>query len=332
MMVKVDYQQAEKIGRILKQYKPGREFLKREFLSFDADRETKLRIYMLSVAICHQTQYLHHPAKNLWGWEYLEYGFLKMLKEGNPLLNPGYLCICSDSDISSLLRAAFSPDGREENSTLDRVDERIQMLQETCRVVKCRYKARISDLIDQSRGLLVNNGGGLYEVLSQMTAFSDPHKKKITFFLKLASEAGILSIRDPENCIPIMDYHMQRILLRTGCVEITDDSLRQKLMNRETMTSDEPVRSACIEAVKVIAQFSGHSVFTMNDFFWPLGRSCCTTTLLCQTGKCAKSPCTLAYVLGLENHDTCILEYACRGRMVESYRNLFEPVTDTHFY
>ncbi|MFU8843136.1 MAG: hypothetical protein ACNA7V_04940 [Bacteroidales bacterium] len=331
-MVQVDHQQAERVGLVLKEFKPGNDFLRREFLSFDADRETKLRIYLLSVAICHQTRHLHHPVKNIWGWEHLEYGFLKMFREGNPLLNPGYLCICNDLDISSLLKAAFSPDGKEENSTLDRIDERLKMLQEICRVVKSRYKARISALIDQSRGLLINNGCGLYEVLPHFTAFSDPQKKKTSFFLKLASEAGLLSIRDPENCIPIMDYHMQRVLLRTGCVEVTDDTLRQKLIKSERMVSDEPVRSACIDAVKIIAQFSGHAIFAMNDFLWPLGRSCCSTTLLCQTGKCAKSPCTLSTVLGLENHDTCILEDVCKGRTVESYRSLFEPVMDTHFY
>jgi hypothetical protein len=331
-MVQVNVQQAERIGKVLQQYRISSDFLKREFLSFDADRETKLRIYLLSVAICHQTHRLHHPAKNLWGWDFMEYAFLKMLKKGNPLLNPGYLCICSDSDISTILRETFSPDGKPENSTLDRIDERTQMLQEICRVIKNRHKARVSDLIDQSRGMLVNNGNGLYEVLAQITAFSDPQKKKITFFLKLATEAGLLNIRDTENIIPIMDYHMQRVLLRTGCVEVSDDILRQKLLSRERVDSDEPVRSACIEAVKIIKDISGHSILSMNDFFWPLGRSCCNETLLCQSRDCGKIPCTLMGVIGLEKHHTCILEDVCKGPIFESYRNLFEPAAETHFY
>jgi hypothetical protein len=331
-MVEVNSQQAEKVGKILKQYRISRDFLQREFLSFDADRETKLRVYLLSAAICHQTQHLHHPLKNLWGWEYLEYGFLKMLKEGNPLLNPGYLSICTDSDISSILRETFSPDGKEEHSTLDRIGERTQMLHEICRAVKNQYKSKISCLIDQSGGWLTNKGSGLYEVLSRFAAFSDPLKKKITFFLKLASDAGVLNIKDPENCIPIMDYHMQRVLLRTGCVVIMDAGLRQQLTERKKRATDEPVRSACVEAVKTIARVSGHSVITLNDFLWPLGRSCCNTSFLCQDRHCEKSPCTLYRVVSLEQHDTCIFDSVCLGRDDENFRKLFEPHTETHFY
>jgi hypothetical protein len=332
MMVQVNGQQCERIGMILKQYRISNDFLKREFLSFDADRETKLRIYLLSVAICHQTHHLHDPLKNLWGWDFMEYAFLKMLKKGNPLLNPGYLCICSDSDISTILREAFSPDGRPENSTLDRIEERTRMLQEICKFIKSNYKSRVSDLIDQARGLLINNGSGLYEVLAKIPAFSDPQKKKITFFLKLSTEAGLLNIRDDENMVPIMDYHMQRVLLRTGCVDVLDDILRQKLLHRQKVDSDEPVRSACIEAIKIIKDISGHSIFAMNDFFWPLGRSCCNETLLCQIRQCGKTPCSLAGVIALEEHHACILEDGCKGVQFESYRDLFEPEAETHFY
>jgi hypothetical protein len=331
-MVKVNIEQSKKVGKLLKQYTISKRFLEREFQSFNADRETKLRMYLLSSAICHQTHNLHDPIQNLWGWEYMEYGFLKMLKEGNPLLNPGYLSICCDTDVSIILKEAFSPDGKPEHSTLDRIEERTQMLLEICRVVKISHKGRVSDLIDQSGGRLINNGNGLYEILSRFKGFSDPRKKKITFFLKLATDAGVLSIRDPENCIPIMDYHMQRVLLRTGCVDITDTGLREQLTQRIQLVSDEPVRGACIEAIRIIARASGYSLFSMNDFFWPLGRSCCNNTLLCRNHHCEKSPCTLPVMIDIPHHDACILESVCKGRNLESYRKLYEPVTDTHFY
>ncbi|OQX81716.1 MAG: hypothetical protein B6D61_00380, partial [Bacteroidetes bacterium 4484_249] len=53
--VSVNIEQCNNIGNTLKQMSIRPEFYKREFLSFESDRETKLRVYFLSVAICHQT-------------------------------------------------------------------------------------------------------------------------------------------------------------------------------------------------------------------------------------------------------------------------------------
>jgi hypothetical protein len=308
------------------------EYYNREFIRFEADRETKLRIYFLSVAICHQTHQLHHPGLNLWGWDYIEYAFLQMFKKKHPIINPGYVSTCCDSDITKYLHEAFSPDGTIENSTLDRIDERSGMILEICRVVRTKYNRNIAEMIDGCEGKLLNNGNGLYEVLSQFTAFSDPLKKKITFFLKLATDAGLIRIKDPENLVPIMDYHMQRVLLRTGCVEIADDDVKKKIIARELLPSDEWVRKGCIEAIKLIALDSGHELTKMNDFFWPLGRSCCNETQLCQIRTCQKSPCSLMNMLTLSSHDECLLEGSCKGATNADYRRLWEPTVKTHYY
>ena len=106
---------------------------------------------------------------------------------------------------------------------------------------------------------------------------------------------------------------MQRVLLRTGCVEIVDDDLRKKFTARIPLSSDEPIRTGCIDAIKLISQLSGHAASKLNDFFWPLGRSCCNETQLCQIRTCMKNPCSLMNMLTLSSHDECLLEGSCKG-------------------
>jgi hypothetical protein len=331
-MITLDRDRCHRVAGAIKNLNIRKTFYNRPFLSFDADRETKLRVYLLSAAICHQTHKLHHPGLNLWGWEYLEYGFLKMLEERNVLLNPGYMSMCREPDIEGMLLSAFSPDGNPLNCTLDRIPERTSMLMEICRELKQNHRSKVSDMVDQAEGLLINEGRGLYESLSRFQAFEDPFKKKISFFIKLATDAGVLRIRDPENLIPIMDYHMQRVLLRMGCIELGDDALRKALAEKRQLSSESEIRQSCIDAVRMIALASGYDVLKMNDLFWPLGRSCCNTMALCEAGSCIKTPCTFEVVADLEEHQQCFFEAVCRGSTDDAFRSLWEPVVDTHFY
>lgn len=331
-LVTVNQEQSVKIGEVLKSIKIRPDFMKREFLKANADRETKLRIYFLAAAICHQTHNLVNHKLNLWGWDYLEYGFLQMLKTGSALFNPGYVCMSDHKEITYYLRKTFSPDGNPENCTLDRLFERTEMIIEICKLVKDNNHSSIAELVDGCDGGLINNGKGLYEVLSRFTAFSDPQKKKITFFLKLATDAGLIKIKDPENIIPIMDYHMQRVIMRMGCIEIEDQKLRSELLAKKKISSDEIIRKACIESVKIIAEVSGHSIISINDFFWPLGRSCCNENTLCDDGVCMKNPCSFDLIVDLKNHNNCLFEGVCFGSKDSSYRELWEPIVKTHFY
>ena len=328
----VNKEKCKHVGEVLKGINIRPEFYKREFLSFNNARETKLLVYLFSAAICHQTHSLYHPGLNLWGWDYLEYGFLKMVSENSPLLSPDYLATEPESSISNELLAAFSVDGNPGNSTLDRIEERTSMLVELSKHLKAYYNSSAVDFIDQSDGFLVSNEKGIYKTLGEFMAFSDPQKKKITFLLKLAQDAGIITIKDRSNIIPIMDYHMQRVLLRLGCVDFQNKEYFNQLRRKTPLFSDEPIRSACIQAAKIIAEVSGHGIMKMNDFFWPLGRSCCNTTTICHDHVCRKSPCTFQLMADIQSHSNCIFEKICKGNASDEFRELWEPVIKTHYY
>jgi hypothetical protein len=275
---------------------------------------------------------LHHPGLNLWGWDYLEHAFLKIAKNKPELIDPKYLNEISESELCDELRPFFSYDGTTESCTLDRLDERAKLMIEASGFIVEAYKGQVGEMLNSTGQKLYNSGNGMYELLIKMEAFSDPFQKKSTFLIKLLEEASLLKIEDTSDFIPIMDYHMQRVLMRLGCVEIIDEQMHLQLVARTPVNSDEEIRSACIEAFKIIANISGYPVTKMNDFFWSLGRSCCNETILCKDGFCNKSPCTLFQIVNIKEHNFCIFEQSCKGKQDESYRKLWQPLVETHFY
>ncbi|NVO21126.1 MAG: hypothetical protein HXX13_15595 [Bacteroidetes bacterium] len=330
--VSVNEEVCQQVAAVVKGLKLKKSFYNRPFLTVNAPFEIRLRGFFYAVAICHQTYNLAYPLKNLYGWDYLEDAFTSLIHSQDEILSSGYFCTNDPSFLEEKLAAYFSPDGTASNSTLDRIQERTSMLIELDQFVLMNYQSKLTNLVKNTEGLLFSNGQGYYEILPGVKAFEDPMRKKITFLLKLLEEAGMIKVLDPVNFIPIMDYHMQRVLLRMGCVNIYNQELKDKLTARQTLSSDAVVRIACIEAFKYIAVLSGFPVTKMNDFFWSLGRSCCHEKPLCQVGKCEKEPCTFKEIINITDHSACAFQQVCKGAVDQEFRNLWQPVVETHYY
>jgi len=325
-------QQSYRVAQAIKPLKLKMDFYSRPYLNVDADEEIRFRMHFFAVAICHQTHQLYHPKLNIYGWDFIEYIFVKLAKTNNTLLHPNYLRSATISEIASRLSIEFSHSDNGIKCSLDRLDERARLMKDAAEFLSIKFDGKVSEIFERSKNYLISDERGLYAQLSQMEAFADPQQKKSTFLIKLLEEDGLVRIQDPENFIPIMDYHMQRVLLRLGCVEVTDDDLRDKILRRVTLSSDEPIRQLCIIAFKMIAEDSGHPVTKMNDFFWSLGRSCCHETTLCTDKVCSKSPCTFTEIVEVSDHSMCAFQEICKGATDESYRKLWQPVVETHFY
>lgn len=324
--------QIERCGQVLKNITIRSEFYHRPFLKNNNVPELKLSMIFNAVAICHQTRTLFHPGLNLYGWDYLEDGFLRLANTTSWLLQPEYLVSVSNHDIADALSVTFSPDNNPIHTTLDRLEERARLMKGLACFVTEKYNVSFSALVAASDNKL-GGSNGMYSLLKQVEAFADPRSKKTSFLLKLLTDAQLFTMQDPENYLPVMDYHMQRVLLRLGCIEVTDSQLFEMLTGRQLQKSDEPIRTACIDALAEIARISGHPGWVMNDFFWPLGRSCCHRNPLCKSGICEKEPCTLKSMALLpDDHRNCIFQHFCFGNQNEKYRNLYEPIVKTHYY
>ena len=115
-------------------------------------------------------------------------------------------------------------------------------------------------------------------------------KKAILLVLILANRPeGFLDLRDPESLGPIVDYHLMRGCLRTGCVTITDSDLLDRMENRAWVSAGEEaaVRSACFDALGRLCDASGLTVAQIDGFFFVNGRKRCLET---QAAKCDECP------------------------------------------
>lgn len=330
--VAVNTDQCKAIGKVLQTLSVKPSVYQREYFSLSAPTETKLRMFLFSIGICQQTHTLINKKLNLVGFNYLEKVFADLAKANSELLDPFFVINQTPQALSKRFATLFSETGDPKDCTLDRLDERSRLCIDMSQKLLANYAGQIGALIAKSEGFLVGKQG-IYELLSNFEAYSDPFKKKSSLFVSFAHQAGLFAIRDLDNLIPIMDYHMQRVLLRFGCVEVLDEQLRRALVQKENLSSDEEIRSASIDAVHQLARYSGHSVFNVHDFLWPLGRSCCKEKPLCQSGLCDKTPCTFdSFILLPSRHTHCVFEGTCKGSFNKAYRNLWQPLVDTHYY
>ncbi|KAF5066799.1 hypothetical protein DSECCO2_260070 [anaerobic digester metagenome] len=330
--IKPDPERCRAVGLLTGTLRIRQSFYDRRFLKARLKKEAKLSMLFGAVAICHQTNALHSAKKNLSGWDYMEAAFLSLAEQSSWLLEPTVVAQTNKNVIRKALLTAFSDSGHAGDSTLDRIDERADLYQDLCKMITRQYGGKFGQLLASSKGLLISNGGGFYELLAASMAFGDPVRKKSSFLFKLLYDSGLYTVNDPENFVPIMDYHMQRVLLRMGCLIINDKILEEKLISGAEMQSDEPVRSACIEALKIIAIHSGFQPWVMNDFFWSLGRSCCNETTLCSDHFCIKKPCTFHLMTEISDHSGCAFASCCLGNNDIKYRSFREPNVKTHYY
>ena len=330
--VVVNEEQCKLIAEKLAPLNFRKELLQREYLTFPADRETKLRVFLYSAAICHQTHTLINRRKNIKGWNCIEFTYAGLGKTNSNLIDPAYLATLSPVELAEQLKPIFSEDGNPENCTLDRLEERSQILINISKKLNQEYHGKIENLLEKTENKLINQHQGLYELLEKFPAFGDPLRKKSMVFIMSTLDANLLILEDPENMVPVMDYHMQRLLLRTGCVEIIDPELKQTLQTKKLLKSDEEIRTACVEAVKLLCQFSNRNVLEMDNFLWSLGRSCCRDKILCVDKTCSKNPCTFNLFVDLPEHKSCLFESVCKGKDNEEYRRYWQPQVNTTHY
>jgi len=328
----VNANQCEKIAEIVKRLKFRPDFLNKEIYTFTDDKETKARVYFYATAICHQTKKLISEKRRLMGWDYLTKVLIELSKNEPTFLEPKNLKLMDKNKLTKRLKILFSDYNDLEHTTIERVEERARFLIDCAKIIDEKYSGKVLNLLEKSSGYLVNNHG-LYKLLEEFKAYNDPLRKKSGVLLDFLTTSGVFKIKDPENFAPIVDYHIQRVLLRMGCIEVNDESLRKKLMNFKKLDSDEEFRIAAQEVLKKISKMSGKTLIELDPLFWSLGRSCChIKTTLCYDKVCDKNPCTFYTFMDLTNHNKCVFENICKGGTDEKYRKMLEPNVETHFY
>ncbi len=106
----------------------------------------------------------------------------------------------------------------------------------------------------------------------------DPLRKKsvlLALILRQRPE-GFLRVEQEEVVPPVVDYHVQRGCLRMGLVRVHDSALRQRLIRRQLLNSEQhwAVREACFTAMAALQEASGRSMGAVDWLFFQNRRHC----------------------------------------------------------
>jgi hypothetical protein len=139
----------------------------------------------------------------------------------------------------------------------------------------------------------------------------DPLRKKSSLLAVILHDRpeNFLPLRPEEQVAPIIDYHLMRSCLRVGLIDVIDEELRGKLLNRQVVSADEEwaVRFPSYQAVDRVVALSGKSSSAVDQYFFGARKRCPEMT----EPECG----------------SCELDPVCAHR-----RGLFQPVLRTSFY
>jgi len=167
-------------------------------------------------------------------------------------------------------------------------------------------------LLDQANHTETPGATLLAQLRQQPGYMGDPLLKKAHLLLIILANRpeAFLQLRDPQTIQPIVDYHMMRGCLRTGCVQINDPDLQRRLENRAWVDVPEElaIRQATGRAIAALVDQSDTSVAAVDGFFFVNGRKNCLET---EPAAC----------------EQCPVQDAC-----EQHTALFQPVIRTTAY
>ena len=297
------------------------------------DLETALRILFFFMVINYDTRGISGVINGRYyrGSNYLLRLLMKLAEEDPGILDPSRMAKLELTDFL----AWFGPP--EKAKAPRRPVERVILLRDAAEKLLELYGGRVSALLEACSGR-IGGPGGLRERLSVFKAFSDPLAKKTMVFAILAMVEGLWEPLDPENITVGVDYHLQRVALRTGMVKVLDEKLLTKLKARRFVSAEEhnAIRSACLEAYTLVSRFSGLSQVELDQIFWHIGRCCCHYAEVPACGP--RKPCYRAKTCSLLSATNyacpgyCPLDGVCEASLDEEKVKLMEPKVITYYY
>ena len=275
-------------------------------------------------AICHQTRNFEGEINGKYarGWDYLLLCFIEEFKK-----NPSFI------KVENMARITGKMLERILNGSGDRHYERAYLLNNSARILKRDFSGDIFKINEVSGGYIKRvDGPQMIELFKRFKAYSDPLAKKTFLFLNIAKKVGFWEIKDEENLWTPVDYHLERVSIRIGLVEV-DKKLKDKLTEgrRIPQTLDLRIRNKVGESVKKVSEISKISIENLDQLLWALGRSLCLREKpLCEGGD--DNNCTLKLVSGLSCKEKCFIFDVCMAYKDQKRRKLKEPNVFTIYY
>ena len=186
--------------------------------------------------------------------------------------------------------------------------QRFLLLKNFGKVLAQRFKGDLNFLYQRSRGYYSGDRNGFLDLMNSFEAYADKYHKKTFLLCKVMTRRGHWFFHDKENANVPIDYHVMRLLLRSGCVEVKDHlAIKLSKFSIVTLSEEETIRSAALEACKLISRKSGIHPYDLDDWMWS-SRSWCPTR---NEPKCSD----------------CLIQEVCKKR-----KHLQQPLYPTIFY
>ncbi|MBI2063524.1 MAG: hypothetical protein HYT65_00820 [Candidatus Yanofskybacteria bacterium] len=149
------------------------------------------------------------------------------------------------------------------------------------------------------------------ELMREVPGYNEDElqKKNLLLAMALANRPEKwLEIKDPQNWRPIIDYHLMRLALRQGLVDLDDKEGEQNEARKWTdLTTEASIRQSVYEAMETIIKESGKPMSFVDENYWN-GRRYCPEI---ETPDC----------------QSCLFNSVCKKRI-----ELFQPIRRTTAY
>ncbi|MAG33090.1 MAG: hypothetical protein CL908_19605 [Deltaproteobacteria bacterium] len=296
------------------------------------DAETRLPdLYLLWIGICQQTRTLDGVVDGVRyrGSDYLVHRLTASCTEDPSRFTGASLAAATGDD----LRAWLSDDGDPASSTVDRVGERVRLMNDLGRRLVDGYGGAAANLLAASKGRLQGKMG-LLERLSRFEAYRDPVRKKSFLLVGFLKGLGLLEPVDPEQLGLPVDYHILRVFLRAGVLRGAG-ARSVALFAGGEMSDEEDVelRQAAVDAGRIMTRSVDPE--TLDLMLWMIGRNCCfyDHDPVCRAGPCTlEASCSLGASTDLDCGLKCPFDGVCDGSHDAIAAARREPALDTDLY
>lgn len=238
------------------------------------------------------------------GSDFHHYAWMRAYKENPDFIKPETQASLELKDMKYLYR------DDEGNCPIPMLEERLKLANDYGdKMEKGGFKST-TEFLEISEGYLINDGHGLFEILDNFKAYGEDPLRKKSNLLRVILEnrpEKLLEVKDPENKGPMIDYHIQRIMLRTGMIGAGDYEEIIKERRWIDKKVHDKIRETCHKAFMELVKKSGKSIAGVDYMLFSARRYCPEM----ETPSCSK----------------CSFNSICEKRI-----ELFQPVFRTTYY
>jgi hypothetical protein len=282
--------------------------------SVEEDVERQLTFKLALVAVCHDIN-----------WDFLQQSLASLFLDIPTESIAQRLSLIRSPDVYACLARYPKP---------DRIlaDSRAAILRNVGRTIIDNFGSAMK-IYQQSERRIHGHHGFLRQLDFFETYKADPLRKKAHVLIQELVRERIVRFEDEHLIDPAIDYHIQRLYLRTDRVVCRDRSIEQDLQSyrpRQRPRLVNLLRSEVSEALKLTAFYANLPIPDVNYVEWQIGRSVCTKVRPFCTrvhGPTELDPDIARLFSGL-----CPFVAFCPGVENEGFRRLKQPNFQTSFY